>query len=445
MPIRPPISPPRRLPRRPGVRPRAGQGRLRLRLAASLLAVVGLLQGCRSPLLQPRQTLHVVVVPTETMDWLGDVDPDHRLRKPLFDAFHRLHPGVSVDLSLVSQDLLPELLDRGNRRGLAPDLVLLRAPMAVSLVQRGLLDPLPAGDPTIRRTLGLVVPRMLAQVRTSRGLAGLPALSEPSLACYDRRRIAAPPTSVDALLTLAASGRSVGLAVDPVGLWWTAGAFGAHGVLLKSFIGVPGPRVPVDAAERLLVERWLSWLRQASLQSRVELASGQQDLIRGLEGGSLAWIPCFSLTLPRLERSLGRHLGVSALPGGPGGPPSPFIASRTWAFGRNSSPRQRALAVELAAMSLNPLVQRDLMINSRAILPANRFVPVPVASSGRLGAMAQAMEQFTRTAPPMEEVLSADRLRRLMPPMETAVADVMLGVMTPQQAVDILVNLRFLR
>lgn len=415
------------------------------RVVAALAGLLALLPGCGLPPLHPRQTLHVVVVPNESTDWLGNDYRDRRLWQALFDAFRRLHPDVSIDLSILSQESLAPMLERSGQRGLAPDLLLLRAPLAVALVQRGLLEPLPADAPAIRRASSPVAPHLLAQVRTKRGLAGLPTLSEPTLACYDRRRITTAPTSVDGLLDLAASGRSVGLAVDPVGLWWSAGALGARDVMFKSIAGVSTPPRPVAAAERQLVLRWLTWLRQATLQSHVELASGPQDLITGLEAGSLAWVPCFSLSLHRLERKLGRHLGVAALPSGPGGAASPFVASRVWAFGPNSSSRQRALAVELATLSLNPLVQRDVMIASGVVLPANRFVPVPVTSSSRLAVLARAMDQYNSKALSTNENLSADRLQRVLPPIETTITDVMVGVLPPQRAVDILVNLRFLR
>jgi len=183
------------------------------------------------------------------------------------------------------------------------------------------------------------------------------------------------------------------------------------------------------------------WLRQTSLQSRVDLASGPQDLTEGLESGRLAWIPCYSLTLRRLERTMGRHLGVAPLPSGPGGLPTPFSALRVWSLGVDSSPRQRQLALSLAELSLNPLVQRQLTLGTKMMLPANRFVPIPVASSGKLAAIEQAQRQFTQTSGLLVSPYSADRVQQVLPSLEAVISQVLVGVMTPQQGTEALLRL----
>jgi hypothetical protein len=124
----------------------------------------------------------------------------------------------------------------------------------------------------------------------------------------------------------------------------------------------------------------LTWLRQLALQSRVDISSGPRELVEGLESGRLSWIPCYSASLAHLERSMGKRLGVAPLPGGPAGPPTPFGTVMVMALGSDSSPPQRWLALQLAELSLDPLVQREITLESLMVLPANRFGSVRPSS-----------------------------------------------------------------
>jgi maltose-binding protein MalE len=420
----------------------------------ALLALLALLPGCSAgSLFTPRQTLHVVLVPADGLEWLRkDYLRDSKALEPLLRAFRRLQPRVDVQISLLKQDTLSETLEARSSRGLGPDLLLLRSPQAVALLEKGLINPLPTRDASVERLLRLVKPSDLKRVTTSEGIAGLPVFNEFTLACYDRRRLQQPPTTLAELLAVAASGRSVGLAVDPTGLWWTAGALGAAEAMTTIVLGTAAPPATSAAAtaattataakQREALVRWLTWLRQAVLQSRVEIASGPQELTQGLESGQLAWAPCFSPTLMRLDRTMGRHLGVATLPSGPEGPPSPYFTTRVWALGRDSTPEQRRLALQLAALSLDPLIQRQLMLLGHALLPANRFVPIPVASSGRLATLAAGERQYQQgSSSLLLTPFSLDRLQRMLPRVEAVITNVMVGLYTPQQGADALLTL----
>ncbi len=403
--------------------------RRRHRLA--MLGMLPLLGACGLGTAPPRQTLHVRLVPNDELDWLQDDYRDGQTWEPLLEAFRRLHPNVDVQISTAAESTLVAKLQRDTDRGLGPDLLLVRSTVAIALLDRGLVEPLPRGEP-VQSALELLKPADRRRVSGSRGMAGLPVFNEVSLACYDRRRISRPPTTLTELLAQAASGQPIGMAADPVGLWWTAGALGAHEVLEPVITGHPkGKPAPVNGGMRL--HTWLTWLRQAALQSRVDVANSQRELTEGLESGRLAWVPCYSLTLHRLDRTMGQHLGVAPLPGGPAGGPSPFTAMRVLALGVNSSPQQRRLALELAALSLNPLVQRDLTLRSRSVLPSNRYVATPVASSGRLAALAEAEAQFVGSAQFLSQPFSADQVHRVQPAIEAVTGKVMSGMQTPEQ------------
>jgi len=427
----------------PQLRQRARVPTPRRMAAVATAGLLALLPGCAGFRFGAHQTLHVVLVHSERFEWMrNDLLRDSKELESLLRAFRRLQPHVDVQVSLQDQDTLATILRRSSSRGMAPDLLLVRSAQAVSLLQEGLIDPLPSPDPALTGLLRMVDQVDLARVRTSQGLAGLPVITEFSLACYDRRRLSQPPTTLAKLLSVAAAGNTIGLAVDPIGLWWTAGGLGAEKVMVPILIGNARTLARSTANDRQSLVTWLSWLRQAALQSRVELTSGPRELTLGLESGQFAWVPCFSITLLRLNRTMGRHLGVAPLPSGPAGLASPYATTRVWSLGRNSTPDQRQLALQLAALSLDPLVQRQLMMVGQSFLPANRHVPIPVASSGRLAALTAADQQFRQGTPLMSSPFSLNRLQRVLPSVEAVLTDVMVGVLTPEQGADALLRVR---
>ena len=407
--------------------------------ACGLLLLLLALGGCQSVPLLRRQTLHVMLSLSPGMEWL---EADYRgggSWEPLLRSFRRVHPEVRVQFSLVAEADLAEELQHSHRRGLGPDLLLVRAPVAMELLQQGLVIPLPQ-TAELQASLATLESRALHAVETPHGLAGLPVFSEPSLACYDRQRIPEPPATTEALLALAAGGQPIGLAVDPVGLWWSVGALGARQALAPLLTGLKVP-AQNQVADRQAILGWLYWLRQASQQSRVDLAAGPEELTQGLESGRLAWIPCFSIAIPRLERTMGQRLGVATLPAGPGGPPSPFNTLRVWAFGADSSGQQRRLAMDLARFTLDPGVQRSFALRNQILVPANRYAPIPVASSGRLATLAKAQQQALLLAPIREPSFTSARIRRILPRVEGVMDQVMEGVLTPVQGTEVLLKL----
>ena len=409
-----------------------------VRRLGPVLALAALLQGC----LGPRQTLHVVLVPTSRLEWLQRDGKDRIAWTPLLQEYQRLHPGLQLQVSVVDEAHLEETLRRDRSRGLGPDLLVLRAPVANALLQQGLVERL-NDQPAWHRSQPLLEPALVDRVTTAAGVSGLPAYNILTLACFNRQVVPRPPANLDDLMGLAASGRPIGVAVDPIGIWWSAGALGAQDAMVPILTG--NPRVAAASAsptaDRAALLAWLTWLRQLALQSRVDIASGPRELVEGLESGRLSWIPCYSASLAHLERSMGKRLGVAPLPGGPAGPPTPFGTVMVMALGSDSSPPQRRLALQLAELSLDPLVQREITLESLMVLPANRFVSVPVASSGRLAALEQAQRQFDERSKLLTASFSADRLRRTQPLVEDLLWKVMLGVLTPQQGAEALLRL----
>jgi hypothetical protein len=406
-------------------------------LPALLLAMLPLLQGCQQ---LSREVLHIYLVPASSPLSGVKRDDTRQLADPLIQAFRRLHPTVDLHVQLVQEPSLENELRQAHRRGLGPDLLLLRSSKGMALLDQGLIDPVPQTPAFRGRESDLLSP-ILDHVRVRGSLAVLPVFSEVTLACYDRQRVAAAPQTLEQLQALAASGASVGLALDPVGLWWTIGGFRAVSALLPLVYAGKAGDSPSRSAALKALQPWLEWLRQVALQNRVDIAADQDELLSGLMAGRLAWVPCYSPHLLSLQQEMGDRLGVSALPAGPDGPASPFTAVRAWAFGRDSSPRQRRLAEELALLSLNPMLQRQITLISQSTLPINRLVSIPYADSGQLAALGQAQQQLQDNGLLLGLPFSAERMETLLPSIEELVYGVITGVLSPREGAEALLKL----
>jgi hypothetical protein len=405
-----------------------------------LLGLLGL-QGCAPLHWITGETLYVMVVTQRQLDWLRRDVMEERLWAPLIEDYSRLHPQVRLSLSTVEEGEVEEELRRRTSRGLGPDLILVRAPMANTLLKAGLIEPLP-DTPALGRAIAQVAPRYLERVRHGTTLAGLPLHEMVTLACYNRARVPTPPRTTADLLAMAAGGRTVGLSIDPYGIWWTAGTVDADRAIAPILTGDPPSSPEEISRSEAQITGWLVWLRQVAQQSKVDIASGPEELTEGLIQSRLDWIPCFSLTLDTLQQVMGDRLGVSTLPRGPGGDPSPFNSLLVWSFGLDSSPRQRQNAADLAALSVDPLIQRRYVLDSQEVLAVNRTVETPVASSGVLAALAAAQEQFSSGSPMLSKPYTVDHLNRVVDRLLALLQQVMVGVLTPAEGTRQILRLR---
>ena len=396
-----------------------------------LLGLVGL-QGCAPLPLLNGQTLYVMVVTQRKLGWLRRETVQEQLWSPLLEEFHNLRPNVRVSLYTVTEDQVEDELKRRTSRGLGPDLILVRAPMANTLLNDGLIAPVP-GNAAMDRSIAQVTPRYLDRVRQGGRLAGLPLYELVTLACYNRQQLPSPPRTTEDLVAMAAAGRTIGISIDPYGIWWTVGTRDADQAMMTILTGQHDPSPAARRRDLEVLTDWLSWLHLLAQQSKVDLASGPEELTNALSGSRLDWIPCFSLTLARLKASMGDRLGVATLPSGPGGAPSPFTTLQVWAFGLDSSPLQRQNASDLAALSVDPMLQRRYVLDTREVLPVNRTVQTPVASSGILAALAEAQNQFQSGSPILSKPFTITHLKGVAVRVEAIIQQVMVGVITPRE------------
>lgn len=304
------------------------------------------------------------------------------LRQPFLD----IHPGVRIQFIPFAEEGLVEQVRRRNSEGLGPDLILVNDRIARELERKGLTQPTPGP----REQLSQIAPEALQRLRLADGqLAGLPLLVQTEQACFNRRLLPESPADLQTLLKASAAGVPVGLSLEPRSLAWMLGAFGADAAIASAIQG--GPPSPEG---REALKQMLLWLIDANLQEQVELFSTETPMVRKFGAGELAWIPCRSSDLARLQGLLGNDLGVAGLPRGPRGEASPVNTLRVWAFGRNSSDGQRRTAELWTRFTITPPLQRRLILETSGNLPVNRNLPLPVESS----AVLRTLEETRRRA-----------------------------------------------
>jgi hypothetical protein len=278
-------------------------------------------------------------------------------------------------------------------------------------------------------------PGLLQRVRNHRGqLAGQPLVVFPQLACYDRRAMPVPPTTLQELLKSSAAGAEVGLTVDTRQLLWTAGDFNASPGLFAATRG----RQPT-ATQRQAIETWLSWLQRANNQQRFNYYPDQISLRDGLSNGYLDWVSCNSAELDLLRKRMGSRLGVAPLPNGPSHVPTPISRLRVLALGTNSSPVQREMALALTRFSIGPLVQRNFTLQNLSFLPSNPRVSVPVLSSAALQAMVISRQQGVGTDQLLADLHSEDA--RMQALQEQVMVPLLFGVLEPRNATDQMISI----
>jgi hypothetical protein len=356
---------------------------------------VATLGGCGTGPIQPvfrplEGTLYIAVgVSPEAID--TELEKEIRQRAALLQStFRALQPMVRLQVQLFPEDTLRNELRIRNRTGLSPDLLLVNESTAQELDRENLVGTvsLPAG---VLRTLDA---GSAERVRRSDGtLTGVPIELQPQLACFDRRRVRQSPATLEELLAFSAKGMEVGFPIDAVDLAWTLGPLGAIDA-----VSLLLAKEPVTPKDRQSLRGWLEWLRMADRQQHITFFPTETQLLKQLMDGELDWIPCRSITISRLRSRLGSHVGVAPLPSGPGGGASPITRERVLAFGVNSSPDQRRLALSLARFAISDLHQRDMILRNQYVLPVNRAVSPPVQSSAVIAAMVEARRQSVGAA-----------------------------------------------
>lgn len=344
--------------------------------------------------------------------------------------FRQIHPDTHFQFGIYPEDEMVAVMRRRSRSGLAPDLLLVNGDTALRLRQAGLVDPFPVH----KEQLAIFNEEEVRRLRSPDGqLAGLPVLVQTQLSCFNRQRLSEPPATLQELLNATANGHPMGLSLDLYYLFWIVGSTGALPAMDRAVLGHS-----LNPADRQALAGWLAWMQNASNQQRVTFFSDQPTAEAEFKAGRLDWIPCRSTVLPQLRRAMGSALGVSPLPDGVGHRASPINRLRVLALGRSSSAAGRRRALAFSLYNVNPLTQRTLTLGSQTVLPANRFVTVPVQSSQVLAAMVTAANQGLQANSLVTLVHTTDPR---IPRVQTLLTELVFGERNPEGATTELIEI----
>ena len=414
--VRPLRQPRRPLRRTPGRRP------------SVLLAVVALAlasAGCqRLPV-----NLQVSISPGAGADQLSRQSLN-RLSSQMAREFMQNNPGVNLHLRYIPEAQLLDILSARSSLGVGPDLMITRAAPAQALAQKGLSRP---SELTPAQLAPLAI-KYLAGFRQGHRYLALPFLVQPSLACYDRRRIDAPPQRLGDLVRLASEGKRIGLPLLFNELLWTATGFGAEDPLIRLLDGARASngKPGLEPADRKAALAWLQWLYRANVEPTLKFLDNGDQLVQALEAGKLDWISCNATAIRRLRRDLGANLAVSPLPRTKDGEPSrAFARLLLISFGRDSNPEERRVAQKFALFVLNDYSQNNLMERAVGNMPVNQTVIVPVKNAPELAAMEQSLASSI-----VPDFRSGVGVTRLAQPISQLLKQTIYGDLRPAEALQ---------
>jgi hypothetical protein len=101
---------------------------------------------------------------------------------------------------------------------------------------------------------------------------------------------------------------------------------------------------------------------------------------------------------------------------------------RVLALGRHSSREGRARAAAFVRFSVSPLTQRSLTNGSITVLPANRYVSLPIQGSPLLEAMRTAADQGLQASSMVALIRTTDHR---MSQIQSLLTQVVFGEQTP--------------
>jgi len=327
-------------------------------------------------------------------DWQG---PETQTLNNLIEKFTELHPDVEVISLPVSADTMVNRFDDRNASGLGPDLILLNADSVFELAESGLIDDI-SGQIDLED--GQYLSSALVTLQDGERLFGLPFSMHSQILYYNKELVESPPESLAELQDRVTADEDIALDTNLFNAIWGLGVFGGS---------------IFDDEGRLTLHQgglvnWLDFLGQAQATPGFTLDSDTERLRDLFTSGEAAYYVGPSHELLALEEALGEKaiaqeisaeeteekdteaagapvadptekgaeiLGVASLPVGPNRwQPSPILYVDAFVFSRESSSRDRALALELARFLTNPQQQSRLAVEGIGRVPASAQVRI---------------------------------------------------------------------
>ena len=293
------------------------------------------------------------------------------------EAFQRSNPDTRIVFISYPHRHFFEQIEKDSKLNLGPDLILIDNNYAGALLARNLTTTLPKQQ----YFDSIYSSRIQAIAKTNSGYTFAPWLIDVQIACFDKTKIEVPPTTIQELEALSARGKKIGLASHTPDLGWTAGTQGA----ISEFSSLGS--MTTAKKKYPAIKKWLQWLQRAAFYQNISFHKDSKELALKLKRNELDWITCWGGQLKDLETTMGHSLGIAALPNGATSKAYPGFVSYGFALGKNSSPKQRAMAMKFIQTDVNKVAQRKLQLDNVGFLAANKNVSVPPESSRTLAAL----------------------------------------------------------
>jgi multiple sugar transport system substrate-binding protein len=351
--------------------------------------------------------------------WHGLAEGETAVLEDILAQYEAIHPGTKIISVAVAPEALRQQYAETASLGLGPDLLLAPAAWAGELAEAELLRTVESGDFGANDYSQAA----LASLRAGDAYLGLPFALEPAALVVNRALATVPPESLAVMLGQADAGFAVGLNLSFDQIYWGIGAFG-------------DPLVDVDGRLSLAdsgLEAWLDWLKTAQETAGVVLLRDDETLGELFLSGRLAYLVAGPDFLPVLaERMDLETLSVVPLPAGPAGEAAPLIHTEALMLNAASSRDQARLALAVAQFLTNT-EQSTRLMRENQIVPANRRVRVDRQVYPLLAGFVSQSRQATALPPSVP-------LSALVELGDTAVTNVLAGVLTPEEAVCQLVQ-----
>jgi arabinogalactan oligomer/maltooligosaccharide transport system substrate-binding protein len=409
-------------------------GICRLSCALGLMTVVS---GCTSSIKPPVVLKIVRTVNTAETVTTEDYDRVRKVTEEVIDNIKGVDASIRPQLTLSSRENFIEEISKQTRSGFGPDLLITDSDTALELYRRKLVDPIEL-TPEDRSN----IPQHLFDLATAAdgNVVGRPVNQFIQLACFNTERLAAAPTTLEALRSASDDG-NFGLALQLKDLFWSAEAFDAGDAFEAAF-----DQKGANAEQRRKVTDWLQWLESASYQQNIRFLSNQSSLREALIAGEMDWITCWSSNRRQLREAMDDKLGVAPLPQGPSKRLKAATRLQVWSLGRNSSPMQRRKALVLTDFISKPWAQKTYALTSRTSLPVHRKAARIVAS--KIPGGTEALVMYSQKANEEKAAEGQIKARVFRDPeqyatISEALLDTVYDVITPEEATeDILESLQ---
>ena len=346
------------------------------------------------------------------------------------EAFQQSNPDTSIVYITYPSGQFFNQIAEDSILSLGPDLILSNQYEAEELLAQDLTETLP----NQQYFNSIYSQRLQSIAKTKSGYAFAPWLIDTQIACFDKTKIETSPETMKELEALSASGKKIGLDSNSFGLIWTAGTQGAIPEL--SSLGSTGTGKPTYPA----IKKWLQWLQKAALYKNISCHEDARELGKKLKKKELNWVTCWGGQLEDLKKTMGHSLGVAALPNGTTSKALPPFWIYGFFLGKNSSPRQRKMAMKFIKTDVNNIAQRKIQLDDIGFLAANKNVSIPPESSRKLAALNASFNEQSQSY--AKEWPGLERYGKQNPHLGRTLVDLINGYLDVNEALTMITKPR---